>query len=176
MSEEQAKASSQAETQAAPDNRQENGDKKKPTGFGHGVDPKVGQKTQFKKGQRVPGCGRKKKKLITELLEKKLLQKLPAALLRQAGFKDPITGRVTPRRKSTTWGELAVEGVLKEVAKGDVEAFNAVTDRTDGPVAVEISGPDGGPVAIEESVDSTDRLASLAERLRDRIKKRQATG
>jgi hypothetical protein len=172
-SEEQAKASSQAETPSEPEKKQEKG-KRPPSRFGTTTDPMVGKKTQIKKGQRLPGAGRPKKKLVTQLLEKKLLQRLPAALLRQAGFKDPVSGRVTPRKKSTTWGELAVEGVLKEVAKGDVEAFNAVTDRTDGPVAMEISGPEGGPIAMEETIDSTDRLLNLTERIRDRIAKRKS--
>ena len=160
MSEEQAKASSQAETQQTPDNRGKNGVRKLLRG---GVDPKVGEKTRFKKGQRVPGCGRPKKKLITALLEKKLQQRLPAEIRKQV-----------KRTKSTTWGDLFVEGMIKEGAKGVVPAFDAVSDRVQGPVAVEISGPDGGPVAIEESIDSTDRLASLAERLRDRINKRRS--
>ena len=78
--------------------------------------------------------------------------------------------------KGTTWMQIALMGLLKAVAKGDVHAFDRMRETLDGPM----EGAVGQAPTIEwgrlELEDGTAReqLTVSTNRFRDRIAKRQA--
>lgn len=161
MSEKLAKEVIAAAKAALPGKKHEKGKAK--TGFGKTVDPAVGKATQIKKGQRLPGAGRPRKSPMTDALRRQLERKLTPEQVEKSGLP-----------KGSTVADLAAMGVIQEVVRGKVDAFDAVADRTDGPVPKEISGPEGGPLEIEATGNLYEDAKLVTQRLRDRLAKRRS--
>jgi len=164
MSEKKEKTPDQRLLDVAEDKKLKKGGPKK---FGSGIDPAVGKATQIKKGQRLKGAGRPKRKLMTDALLKVGAQRVPRRQIEALNVKG------AGLRYGITWAEMAALGMFKRGAEGVVENFNTVADRTDGPVRQEISGPEGGPIAFTEDVNVHDKLRSVTGLLRDRASKRR---
>ncbi len=110
-------------------------DNKRKTGF-RGPSPDVGKATQFKPGQSGNPGGRPKETPITDAL--------------RAALSDPSEL------------EKFIRAVLKKANKGDVKAFQAVSDRVEGKPAqaVTLGGADGGPIVFRlERIGKTEERA-----------------
>jgi hypothetical protein len=92
-----------------------------------GWNPDIGKATQFKPGQSGNPDGRPKKRLIDDLLEE-----------------------ILGNNESEVAGVIA-QALVKRARKGDVRAIQLAVERTQGKARqpVEVSGPGGGPVAIQ---------------------------
>lgn len=139
---------------------------KKASGFGTHVDPKVGEKTRIKKGQRLPGAGRPKKEVLREALRKRLDKRIPNKYARQAGL--PL---------GSTWSDAVAQAQIQHMIKApDAIEFSGYAQETDGKQADVISGPGGGPIPLDLTATggAYDQLRTVATRLRDRIKKSES--
>jgi len=107
---------------------------KRKTGF-RGPSPEVGKATQFKPGQSGNPGGRPKETPITDALRQALSD--PAEL------------------------ERFISAVIKKAKKGDVKAFQAVSDRIEGKPAqaLNLGGADGGPIVFR-----LERIGKAEER------------
>ena len=80
--------------------------------------------------------------------------------------------------KGTTWMQIALMGLLKAVAKGDVHAFDRMRETLDGPMegAVGQSQPQvliGGRIEDLEDGSAREQVTVITARYRERIAKRQ---
>jgi Family of unknown function (DUF5681) len=69
-------------------------------------------------------------------------------LLKEVATKDGV-----PIKEGYTWAEVCAKALLGHVVKGNGAAIKAVLDRTEGLIVSksEVSGPDGGPIRIDNS-------------------------
>lgn len=138
-------------------------------GFGTHVDPAVGAKTRIKKGQRLPGAGRKPNPTqpMREALRDLLGRKLPAKYAKALGIP-----------KGSTWGKAvawtAAYDMLKQPA---VEKFKGYAEESDGKQPVVKVGDDGSVTPLDlgalGNVDeqvraTTDRVRERLDKLRDK--------
>lgn len=108
---------------------------KRKTGF-RGPSPDVGKATQFKPGQSGNPGGRPKQTPIADAL--------------RVALSDPSEL------------EKFISAVLKKAKKGDVKAFQAVSDRIEGKPAqaLNLGGADGGPIVFRlERIGKTEDQA-----------------
>jgi len=122
---------------------------------------------QFKKGQTGnPGGRPKTKPVMDELL------KLCRKRLTKAQYSQLMVS------KGTTWMQIALMGLLKAVAKGDVHAFDRMREALDGPMegAVGQGQPQvliGGRIEDLEDGSAREQVTVITARYRERIAKRQ---
>jgi Family of unknown function (DUF5681) len=124
----------------------------------------AGKTTRFQPGQSGNPSGRPKDLVTRELRE---------LMLRQC-YLD---------KKRRSWGEVIAEAIGRKARNGDVRAFEAIADRTDGKPAqaVSVSADFSGDVtvgsyALTGKEEVMERLKELTERIRarsDRAKAKQ---
>jgi hypothetical protein len=116
----------------------------------------AGKATRFQRGQSGNPSGRPKDLVTRELRE---------LMLRQCSLD----------KKKRSWGEVIAEAIGKKARNGDVRAFEAIADRTDGKPrqAVSVSGDLSGDLtvgsyALAGKQEVMERLKELTERIRAR--------
>jgi hypothetical protein len=116
----------------------------------------AGKATRFQPGQSGNPSGRPKDLVTRELRE---------LMLRQCSLD----------KKKRSWGEVIAEAIGRKARNGDVRAFEAIADRTDGKPAqaVSVSADFSGDVtvgsyALAGKQEVMERLKELTERIRAR--------
>jgi hypothetical protein len=116
----------------------------------------AGKATRFQPGQSGNPSGRPKDLVTRELRE---------LMLRQCSLD----------KKKRSWGEVIAEAIGKKARNGDVRAFEAIADRTDGKPAqaVSVSGDFSGDFtvgsyALAGKQEVMERLKELTKRIRAR--------
>jgi Family of unknown function (DUF5681) len=84
-------------------------------------------------------------------------------------------------KKKRSWGEVIAEAIGRKARAGDVRAFEAIADRTDGKPAqaVSVSADFSGDVtvgsyALTGKEEVMERLKELTERIRARSREKQS--
>lgn len=114
---------------------------------------------QFEKGKSGNPGGRPKK-IVTDAYKWAFNKKLTDQECVQVGVK-----------RGTTWGQLGALGMMKAIVNGNAQAAKEVADRVEGPVALEISGPEGGAIPLADGT-ARAQLEEITARLRGRIAQR----
>jgi hypothetical protein len=110
----------------------------------------LGEHTQFKPGQSGNPGGRPKTKPITEALRE---------LLASVG---PVLGEKTN-------AQSLADRLLVMALNGDLSAIRELADRVEGKVNTTFSGPDGGGIPLDLSLDKiNERIAELLRTGSDR--------
>jgi hypothetical protein len=153
---------------AASGIKQPKGNPGHPGPIGRTVSPDVGKATQIKKGQRLPGAGRKPKpKPLTDDMLALLKRPIPAAYAEALKLK-----------KGTKWVRAVNQMQLYNLLKApNAAAYELHASRIEGPVPQEISGPNGGPIPMlnmdldpaDLKSDAIDQLRTVTSRIRDRL-------
>lgn len=101
----------------------------------------------FQKGVSGNPGGKPKRLPVTDILIEKLQEKC------------------AQDKQGRTWGELLVAALLSKAVKGDVRAITELIDRAEGKARsrAEVSGPDGGPIAIEIPATRDELERRIAE-------------
>ena len=98
----------------------------------------------FMPGNSGNPLGRPKRRPLTEYYEALVEQPLPEEL--RVGLK---------LKQGATYGEAIALGLARAAIKGKTEAAREIADRLEGKArqAVEVSGPEGGPVDVQFMTD-----------------------
>jgi Family of unknown function (DUF5681) len=117
--------------------------------------PQAMEANKWKPGQSGNPTGRPRKTPVSDAYAKHVGKRLP----------DEIRLRLR-LPKGATWADAMALGQLRSAVKGKTDAAREIADRVDGKAMqlVELSGPDGGPIVVDDLAAGRARVKAWREK------------